>query len=306
VKIKIPDQLKAEVPLTKWGKVLNATPVVMTVIATMLAGLSSSEMTGAQYQRSLATQQQSKAGDQWGFYQAKRLRGAMQSGTLDLLANTGDLQAVDAAALQTAIGPLAGNPDAEAAIRDLLAGQLPPAAAPAAPDPKVQAALEASESALADSGAASVLAGVTDAAVAAELRAARNRAQAFDETVSPVTRTIEQIATVLDAHRSDHPPLNRDFTALRLHYAIRRYEAEARLNQAIANLYELQVRKSNLAAERHLIRSQRFFYGMLAAQAGVVIATFAVAARKRNFLWSVAAAAGVAAVSFAAYVYVFL
>jgi hypothetical protein len=81
------------------------------------------------------------------------------------------------------------------------------------------------------------------------------------------------------------------------------YLTEARLNQAIADLYELQVRKSNFAVERHYTRSQRFFYGMLGAQFGMIIATFAMAARQRNLLWSLATAAGLIAVSFAAYVY---
>src|SRR6266516_2650578 len=54
---------------------LTATPIVLTVVATVLAGLSTSEMTLAQYHRSLAAQDQSKASDQWGFFQAKRLRG---------------------------------------------------------------------------------------------------------------------------------------------------------------------------------------------------------------------------------------
>jgi hypothetical protein len=31
---KIPDELKADVPQTRWGKILVATPVVMTVVAT--------------------------------------------------------------------------------------------------------------------------------------------------------------------------------------------------------------------------------------------------------------------------------
>ena len=61
--IKIPDALKADVPQTLWGKILSATPVVMTVVATMLAGLASSEMTNAQYSRALGAQQQSKTGD---------------------------------------------------------------------------------------------------------------------------------------------------------------------------------------------------------------------------------------------------
>jgi hypothetical protein len=65
----------------------------------------------------------------------------------------------------------------------------------------------------------------------------------------------------------------------------------------------LQVRKSNIEAERLHTRSQRFFYGMLAAQGGVVVATFAIAARQRNALWWLAAVAGVAAIAYATYVY---
>jgi hypothetical protein len=105
---------------------------------------------------------------------------------------------------------------------------------------------------------------------------------------------------------SSDKALARDFLVARIDFNARRYEAEARLNQTIANLYELQVRKSNVSAERHHKRSQKFFFGMLAAQAAVIIATFALAARKRSLLWSVAAAAGIAAVLFAIYVYLFV
>src|SRR6516225_4562113 len=62
-------------PKSLWDSILTSTPVVLTVLATLLAGLSSSEMTRAQYHRSLAAQHQSKAGDQWSFFQAKRIRG---------------------------------------------------------------------------------------------------------------------------------------------------------------------------------------------------------------------------------------
>ena len=58
-----------------WETIVVTTPVVLTVLGTLLAGLSSSEMTLAQYHRSLAAQSQSKAGDQWGLFQAKRIRG---------------------------------------------------------------------------------------------------------------------------------------------------------------------------------------------------------------------------------------
>ena len=76
--------------------------------------------------------------------------------------------------------------------------------------------------------------------------------------------------------------------------------------EALASLFEVQVRLGNIAAERHHLRSERFFYGMLGAQLAVIIATFAVAARKRNLLWSLGAAAGVFAVAFGAYVYLYV
>jgi hypothetical protein len=63
------------------------------------------------------------------------------------------------------------------------------------------------------------------------------------------------------------------------------------------------VRKSNITAERHIARSLRFFIGMLAAQAAVVIATLSIAAQKRSILWLLASTAGLAAVAFSIYVY---
>ena len=95
-KIQIPDELKKDLPPSQWGKILVATPIVMTVIATMLAGLASSEMTRAQYDRASAAQLQSKAGDQWSYYQAKKLRSAVAHNTLDLLAATSDVKPLDA------------------------------------------------------------------------------------------------------------------------------------------------------------------------------------------------------------------
>ena len=100
--------------------------------------------------------------------------------------------------------------------------------------------------------------------------------------------------------------LHRAFSVQRLRFAARRYDAEARVNQSIAQLFELQVRASNLPAERHHRRSSRFFYGMLAAQLGVIVSTFAMAAQRRNLLWSIAAAAGTVALAFTVYVLLFV
>jgi hypothetical protein len=252
-------------------------------------------MTRAQYDRAFAAQLQSKAGDQWSYFQAKRLRGVMQRNTLDLLRSTTLVRPLDAAALKQ-FGDLAPS-----TIAALETGQLP-AVPPATFDSKVKAALEAVENSRPENEITPLLLALTATDLDAALKNARERAQAFDLALQPVIETIDRIDKSLATTPSSDAA--RDFTAARLRYSAARYDAEARLNQSIANVLELQVRINNLAAERHHRRSGWFFFGMLAAQAAVIIATFAIAARKRNLLWSLAAIAGLGAVSFAIYVYV--
>src|SRR3954453_23812006 len=109
MKVTIPEELKKDVPPTTYGKILTATPVVMAVVATMLAGLASSEMTRAQYDRAFGAQQQSKAGDQWSFFQAKRLRGVIQRNTFDLLQNIGETRPLTSSLLLGFTGQLSSN-----------------------------------------------------------------------------------------------------------------------------------------------------------------------------------------------------
>jgi len=335
MKVEIPDQLKADMPPTNWGKMLAATPVVMAVVATLLAGLASSEMTRAQYDRALAAQQQSKAGDQWSFFQAKRLRGAFQRSSLDLLQGIVEVRPLEAAALKQSAEQLPAQPEQSEAAKvrsemlaalESLAGQqalgflqrgdLPPAGAAAAPDPNVRAALDAVESLKPEPELKPILAQVNNKALEGALRAARDLALTFDTATKPVNSLIDKLENLVNRQAaclralSSSPPsgasLTRDFTAARLRYGALRNEVEARLNQAIANLYELQVRQSNISAERHHDRSQRFFFGMLAAQLGVIVSTLAMAARQRNLLWALAATAGLLAIAFAIYVYVYV
>jgi len=260
---EIPENLKADLPPTLWGKVLGITPVAMTVIATVLAGLASSEMNRAQYDRALAAQLQSKASDQWNLFQAKKLRSAMQTDTADLLE--------------------AGRGAARAAI--------PPAAAPhfktrsslsdMAPD--TRDAIAALSDGHPEAEVESKVAKVTDEQLQAAMALAQERTLQFDAEIKPIPVLADPIG-------------RRRFTASR-------YDVESRLNQDVADVYEMLVRKSNQSAERHHARSQLFFYGMLIAQMSVVISTFALAAKKRNVLWSLAAAAGAAALTFSIYVY---
>ena len=318
--IEVPAELKSAIPLTWFGRVLAATPVVMAVVATMLAGLSSSEMTRAQYDRSLAAQQQSKAGDQWSFFQAKRLRGAYQSNTAELLQGLSEVHPFDPAAFRSAtegksdLVALLDSPAAAEALGFLQRGAVPPASPAAATDPKVKAALDAKERLEPDAEMAALLAPITPDTLNAAVRAARDQADAFDGTTKPINTVIDQLDALLRGPKANvsgtggitDPSVIRDFLAARLRYTAARYEIEARLNQSIANMFELQVRKSNLTAERHHARSEKFFYGMLGAQLGVIVSTFAVAARRRSVLWSLAAAAGLVAITFAGYVYLFI
>lgn len=316
MKVEIPKELKADVPPSTWGKMLTATPVIMAVVATMLAGLSSSEMTRAQYDRSYAAQQQSKAGDQWSFFQAKRLRGAMQHSTLEILQQTTQVRPFDAAALKQAVDgttaadkavilALMNSDSGQQALSSLQQGIVPHAGVGQALEPNVKAAMDAIESFKPETEIAALLAQVSEKTLDDSLRKAVDQTRELDAATKPVNQTIDQIANLL-ARAPALAQEHRDFAAARLHYVELRYEAEARLNQAIGNLYELKIRKGNISAERHHARSQRFFYGMLAAQLGVIIATFAMAARQRNLLWSIAAVAGLAAIAIAIYVYMWV
>ena len=298
---KLPDALKADLPQNTWGKTLAATPVVMTVIATLLAGLASSEMTRAQYDRAMAAQLQSKAGDQWNYFQAKKLRAAMQRSTLDLLTATESVRRIPAV-----VSTLAADDPARSALEQGSVPSLPPMADHPAP---IKAALEALEKQLPESDVLVHVVKVDDAVLEATLVAARSRVTEFEALIRPITTAVDKIeATTAFAAANDAEAKGaaRDVMAARLRYASARYEAEAKLNQAVGGLLEIAVRRANLSGERHHVRSQRFFYGMLGAQVAVIVATLAVAARQRNFLWIIAAIAGVAATAFAAYVYVTL
>jgi hypothetical protein len=306
VKAEVPAEIKATLPDGKWGKVLGMTPVIMTVVATLLAGLSTSEMTRAQYTRALAAQQQSKAGDQWAFFQAKRLRGAIQAGALDTAQLTvGDLTP-NAAALREFATTLPDPAPVRAALDTLLSGQLPATATAPALPPAIAAALAAIDRGAGANEITSLIRAIKEPDLAAALAAAQAHARSFDDVLRPLVTHGDRLGEAIDATPAAKRALGRDFAVLRLTYSSLRYDAEAKLNQAVARLLELQVRQTNLIAERHQSRSTRFFYGMLGAQAAVLVSTFALAARRRSLLWSLAASAGLVAVSFATYVYLFL
>lgn len=313
--LKIPDALKADMPQSTWGKVLAATPVIMTVIATLLAGLASSEMTRAQYDRSLAAQLQNKASDEWGFFQAKRLRGAFQNNTLDLLQQITTVPPLDIKSLRTAVQNAELAPEVRSTFFDVLdsapgrqtLGALQEGKLPAPPptvmlNAEIKTVIEAIESGRPETEVVPLASEVKPRAIDDALAAAADEARKFDAAVKPISSQIDRLNDLI-ARAGSLGPQRQAFGAARLRFTATRYEAEARLNQTVGYLYELKVRQSNVSAERHHERSQRFFYGMLGAQAAVIIATLAMASRQRNLLWSLAALAGLVAVALAIYVY---
>jgi hypothetical protein len=419
-----PQPGEPEKPKTFWERIITTTPVVLTVVATILAGLSSSEMTRAQYYRALAAQQQSKVSDQWNFFQAKRIRGTSMEMTASLLRSMTEPGEVSPVAVRAAADRLPDDfrraaREAERLVRavDAAKGDLGPAADPlrqaaddlrasadklagaaaAAKDKVAQALADPSVSASfaylngdklptkegepddpiagliegfaqinpaipqaikevgqrkSERQMAGTLATITEDQIHKAIDEAETRAAEFDDLGKPTARTYRKLDTLVAgpdglvglirafrrsvravndalaalsagdtkvpndvrqaaeavartdaALKGTADGLANDFKAAQIGYDVRRYRREASYNQAIADLYELDVRKASLQSDRHRDRSMRFFIAMLAAQAGVTISTFALAVRFRSLLWGLATLAGLTALGIAAYVY---
>jgi hypothetical protein len=117
--------------------------------------------------------------------------------------------------------------------------------------------------------------------------------------VAALSRSAQEIKTASNERSVDFKVAWHDYQA-------RRYKAEGEFNRHAAEMYEIQVRKSSALSERHRDRSKDFFFGMLAAQAGVTIATLSLAVKHKSVLWALASLTGLAAVLFAVYVHVYM
>jgi hypothetical protein len=226
------------------------------------------------------------------------------------MAITAGIRALDPAALRLALAgsPAAASLDsatAQLALAALRDGTMPKTAASPALATSVHAALSALDESKSDAEIATLIGQIAGGTLDEALRATQAHALALDAQLKPIGQHIDGWEKHLVSTAGD-PALRRDFIAARMTYHAQRYDAEARVNQTIAGLFELQVRTSNLSAERHHRRSSRFFYGMLAAQMGVIVSTLAMAAQKRNLLWGIAAAAGAVALAFTAYVLLYV
>jgi hypothetical protein len=326
----------------------------MTVLATILAGLSSGEMSRAQYYRSLAAQTQAKAGDQWALFQAKRVRGASVENTLDLLVNSSrpaqfnpadtsraiaafaarvqtatpadagnDLQAVqrETATLRQELDSLLADAESRKALAALATLEPPGIAATPIASLELKRLVDAIAAQKPEEQTQELVGKLEEESVWRAVQDVEAAAAAFDKEVKPVLLAIAKARTILarlsetgaQAERlaktfaaTEAFRANTDFTAARLRYEAARYQEESGSNLRIGQLYEASVRRYGFISDRHRVRSTRFFYGMLSAQAAVTMATLALAARERSLFWGLAAAVGLAAITFGTYVYLFV
>jgi hypothetical protein len=370
----------------------------MTILSTLLAGLSSSEMTLAQYYRSLAAQNQSKAGDQWGFFQAKRIRGSGLENTADLLqtqVSLADSSELEAAAVRvfldlqkldkstqkaladpdnprarenptlvaevkkvqeathTQLTKLATEkwedalhqafqtPEVQQIFEAFARGRLPAVEDQAIDDPAMKQALKALAERKPDAEVDKVAGNLSYQTIQQALEVSQKNAKQADdateslsEALGKVERLIKKPETLAgpwfmvlsQAHDSsglegtnleresfaarasakllgEVEHLQKAFKAVQHQYNGLRNRREADYNQKLAYVYEVQVHKNGLDADRHRQRSKNFFYGMLVAQAAMAISSFALAARQKSVLWGLACLAGLTAVAFSGYVY---
>lgn len=342
-----------------WEKIIISTPVVLTVVATVLAGLSNSELTNAQYVRALAAQVQSKISDQWSYFQAKKIRAEQDQNTAQILQSviqpvTFDVTSLRAAgqrlvdemnqALSSAQSPdaarhlarvesllkninqAATEPDLADALSRFGKGEMPKIQEQPIDDPQISDTIRGVDSHASDADLEQQAGKIPQENINKAIAVANANIAAFGDALDHANKSTSdfeklghELSDEIVAFEGSLPPgssgaLVRDlasqltgaFTVARLNYDAHRYSAEARYNQTLAEVYEVQVRRNGFESDRHRDRSRRFFYGMLAAQAGVTIATFALAVRKRSVLWGMAASAGLAAITFAAYVYLFV
>ncbi|HEV3204806.1 MAG TPA: DUF4337 family protein [Gemmataceae bacterium] len=398
-------------PKSFWEPIFTITPVMLTILATLLAGLSSSEMSRAQYYRSLAAQYQSKAGDQWGFFQAKRIRSTTIEQELDLF--SGKPVNINADKLSAGLQNLQKRLQESTNIADQLRLAAGKALAGTEPvfgvawhqalkeledlakekvarvnqemttilerlnqkesqqaftyletfrlpsdenrddqpkfDAEITSAIQAIQERRPEKEIAALVLPISESKIAEAVDRAENQAKSADEAnrwldkylrdFDPVIKklvltvhVLDQAVAMVEAAGSDlspgessedlqkavagltrwnrnlqiHLQIIKDFQAVRKDFAVRRGNREAQDNLKTAWVYELRVHLNSVISDRHRQRSQHFFFGMLAAQAGTAIASLALAARYKSSLWSLASLAGLSALGFSLYVYLFV
>jgi Domain of unknown function (DUF4337) len=341
--------VKPEKPGGVFGVIVTTTPIVLTILSTVLSGLSNAELGQANYLRQLANQKQSKIADQWGFFQARRIRGSDMENTSDLLRLLGHVEPFDPEANRTDIDYLAKSLEQAGAAPTVLAriksaerkleklvkdpanqasfGYLTKRSLPAieleaiAEREKIDELVREIEARKTEKELVPLMRGVQEESLQKAVQIAERNQDGFDaigsasgkifgayaaglEEIAAAARSVGKKAT---EERNAADSLVAGFRIATLDYDARRYRQESKLNQTVAQLYEVSVRYLGAQAERHRDRSFKFFLAMLISQMGAVVAALALARIASSNIWGIAAfsalVAGLMALAFGAYVY---
>lgn len=288
----MPDAAPADPPAepkrSLFEKLGAGLPVALTAIATVLAGLSTGELSRAMYWRSTAAQDQGKANDQWSLAGFKRDRAMICETTADTLWLMGSGREPSGDK----------KPSAPEHVRRIAAWMNGKGEAPT-DDPAVKAVLQAVHERKLESEVIKLARSVDTDALERQINAAAKEAVDVESYFTEELTQARQQGSGPNATRDDRAAA----TAHRYEIESRRYKAEATANQWVGFLYEVRVKTSTAESERHRQRSENFFFAMLAAQVGGVVSSLALARKRRSVLWLVAGLAGLAAVGFGAFVY---
>lgn len=283
----MPDTPPDEPKKSLFEKLGAGLPVGLTALATILAGLSTGELSRAMYWRSTAAQDQAKANGQWTLAGFKRDRALICDTTADTL-KTMDNYREPPKRERTV------ESDGVKRVKAWMDGK---EADPPADDANVRAVLKAVRAQEPEPDVLKKAQSVDQDKLQAEITAAAKQESDLDDLFRPESEAARK--SVTEAAKAD----KSGTTAARYEVDGRRYRAEATANQWVGFLLEVRVKYSTAESERHRKRSENFFFAMLAAQVGGVGSSLALARKRKSVLWLVAGVAGLVAVGFGAFVY---
>lgn len=226
-----------------WGTTLTMTPVILTVLATIFAGMSSSEMTQSMFHRAVAAQEQSKAGDEWAFFQTKRIRGTEVEISAQLLESIAhpesfspelfqetinamvsllekkntDKRAVNALdavrRVKTSFSAMLANEQERQALQILCREKPPSSVVESFPRPDAQAVIDKLISGIAqrksEAETADLVRSLTAADIHEATEIAERNADAFNQVCDPVSAVAEKIRAMLTEVTASVKPLRK-------------------------------------------------------------------------------------------------
>jgi hypothetical protein len=291
-------------PKSLFDKFATALPIGLTALATVFAGMSTSELQRAMFWRTAASQDQAKATNQWTFAGLKRNRSLIMEGNAVQLRASSGKRGDAFAGHGKHVDVAAGATAEEKAAAEWLGGKGPPRVAlPKVEDEDIQAVLEAIRRREPEEDILKKAAKIKPKAINQAIDDAEKANEVIDTDWG---RVLDAVSALVAERAKADPEAANSLQAARFALEQRRYRAESRLTLGIGSLYEARVQVVTAVSDRHRRRSENFFYAMLVAQVGAVISTLSLARQQKSALLFLAALVGAVAVAFGAIVYLLI